>query len=193
MRRALIIVLASLFVLPADAFELAGRKQIALETKDGKTVEIGTVTFAPKDGKTGFTLDIDTGKFKTFFLSMRDFKCLEGPELECFVPYPYKTPATVTKDDLAWLAHSLLFFYKSLTSYGAPLGNGLYYDLKTTDRGIEGLPEAIDLNAIASPPEDPTAPPYDAASRDKIEDGARWISKLTITDAPTNEPKTRPE
>lgn len=183
-RLSCLIPLAVLLAQPGHAFELSGKKQLSLVTKDGKTLAIGTVTFAPpKDGKTGFTVDVDTGKFKTFFLSMRDFKCLEGVELQCYVPYPYPTPGTVTKDDLSWLAHNLLFFWKTPTAYGAPLGNGLYYDLKVTDHGIEGTPQAIDLDAIASPPAKKDVPPYDKDARTTVEGNERWISKLTITDA----------
>ena len=188
MRKILAVVIACaapVSAWAASAFELVGTKQITLTTRDGVVLPIGTVTFTPKDGATTFAVHIETAKFQDFFLSMREFKCLAGPELECYVPYPYKTPGTVSATDLGWLSHSLLFFFKNPADYGAKLTNGLIYDLKLTDHGIEGLPQAVDLNAIASPPADLAVPPYDKDARSDIADGTRWISKLSITDAPT--------
>ena len=90
----------------------------------------------------------------------------------------------MTAQNLDWLAESLLFFYKNPVDYGAKLTNGLYYDLKMTPDGIVGHPQAIDLNAIAAPPDKLDVPPYDAESRSDIEDNARWITSLTISDPP---------
>jgi hypothetical protein len=38
--------------------------------------------------------------------------------------------------------------------YGAAMENGIFYDLKETDTGLVGTPQAIDLNKIAAPPAD---------------------------------------
>lgn len=165
---------------PAAAFELVGTKEVALLTADGETIPIGRVTFAPKDGRTGFRLDLDVSRFKDFFLSMREFKCLEGKEIQCWVPYPYANPKTVSVDDLGWLETSLIFMYKTPAQFGATLANGLYYELTATPDGLMGSPRSVDLNQIAAPPDDPSKPPFSPADRIEIESGARWISRLTI-------------
>lgn len=128
-----------------------------------------------------YTLKLEPGRFKDFFLSMREFKCIDTPaEIHCHAPYPYANPGTVTATDFTWLEHALLFFYKTPDEFGAKLWNGLYYRLQITDDGLVGTPQAIDLNQIAAPPEDPTVPPFDALSRSDIEPGARAFVKLVI-------------
>jgi hypothetical protein len=96
------------------------------------------------------------------------------------VPYPYAQPGTVSTTDLAWLEHSLLFMFKTPTEFGAKLWNGIYFQLKLTERGLEGTPQAVDLNRISAPPDQPGVPPYRAALRDDIAPGARFFNRLTI-------------
>lgn len=165
---------------PAEAWEMAGTKRVELRTRDGAIIPIGTVTFTPGPDATRFALDLDRAKFKDFFLSMREFKCIEGPEVACHVPYPYPNPHTVTPGDLTWLEHDLIFFYKTPTDYGAKLSNGLYYALRRTDDGLVGTPQAIDLNDIAAPPQDPASAPFDPSARTEIPPGARWIEALIV-------------
>lgn len=160
--------------------ELAGTKRVELRTRDGATIPIGTVTFTPGPDTTRFALYLDRAKFKDFFLSMREFKCIEGPEVQCYVPYPYANPGLVTGGDLTWLEHALLFMFKTPADYGAKLSNGLYYALRPTDEGLVGTPQAIDLNDIAAPPQDAAIPPFDAATRTEILPDTRWIEALVI-------------
>jgi hypothetical protein len=179
-----VIALSSLtFAAPgsASAWEMTGTRAVTLHTRDGQAIPIGTVTFSPQGERTAFALQLDEKSFKDFFLSMKEFKCVEGSEeIQCHVPYPYANPATVTKDDLSWLEHALLFLYKTPADFGARLWNGLYYRMAITDEGIVGTPEAIDLNLIAAPPADATVAPYVPAERTEIAPGSRWIDRLTI-------------
>jgi len=96
------------------------------------------------------------------------------------VPYPYAQPRTVTSKDLAWLEHDLLFLYKLPNEFGAKLWNGLYFRFETTEQGLLGRPQAIDLNRISAPPERLDVPPFRPALRDDIAPGTRWIESLTI-------------
>jgi hypothetical protein len=99
---------------------------VALHTRDGQAIPIGSITFLPQGDRIGFSLQLAHDRFKDYFLSMKEFKCLDGgEEIQCHVPYPYANPATVTPDDLAWLEHALLFLYKLPTEFGARLWNGL--------------------------------------------------------------------
>ncbi len=166
---------------PVYAWDMLGEKEIALHTNDGKSISIGTVTFTTHEEKTVFSLHLDYAKFKDFFLSMKEFKCLEGPnEVQCHVPYPYPNPATVSRTDLRWLEHSLLFVYKLPKDFGMNLWNGIYYRLELTEQGIVGTPQAIDLNLIASPAVGPLRPPYGPMERNDMTPGSRWISTISI-------------
>lgn len=175
------IVCLTLLNLPAKAWEMTGSKTILLHGRDGQAVPVGTVNFEPKGDKITFSVKMDPALLKNYFLSMREFKCIEGAgEILCHVPYPYASPATVSASDFAWLEHSLLFLFNRPKDFGAKLWNGLYYRLKLTDQGLVGLPEAIDLNQISTPHADLSVPPYGPDERSEIAPDTRWFNKLTI-------------
>lgn len=164
------------------AWEMQGLKTIAAHTRDGERIVLGSVRFAPRaDGSVAFALTMDHARFTDYFLSMKEFKCLAGRgEIVCHVPYPHAQPGVVGATDLAWLEHNLLFLYQLPTEFGAKLWNGLYFRLERTASGLIGRPQAIDLNHIGAPPDDPGVPPYAPALRDDIAPGARWIESLSI-------------
>ena len=170
----------------AQAWGLAGPHAVLLHGRDGPPLRLGTVTFTPQaDGRSRFVLVMDNERFKDFFLSMKEFKCVEGgAEVFCHVPYPYPQPGTIntsaTPPDLAWLEHALLFMFKTPADFGAKLWNGVYFQLRLTDTGLVGSPQAVDLNRISAPPEQPGIPPFRPALRDDIAPGARWFGCLTI-------------
>ncbi|MBB5758653.1 hypothetical protein HNR00_003376 [Methylorubrum rhodinum] len=49
----------------------------------------------------GFRLDLDREAFADFFLSMREFKCVEGSEVQRHVPHPYPDSRSVTRSNRA--------------------------------------------------------------------------------------------
>lgn len=166
---------------PVLAWQLAGTHAIRLHPRAGDPVVIGTVDIRPAGERHAFTLHLDHARFTDHFLSMREFKCLEGRgEIQCHVPYPYRHPGTVTENELSWLEHSLLFLFKSPGEFGARLWNGIYYKLQVTPDGLVGLPQAVDLNQIGAPPDDLDTPPFAPGERSEIPPGARWFGKLTI-------------
>ena len=181
-------MLASLlfFSGPLVAAEAAldGTKDIVLHTRDGKAIVIGTATFTPKGEESLFTLNFDDKKFVQYFLSMREFKCVEGEEILCHVPYPYASPHTVSAKNLSWLEHALLFIYKRPQDYGAHMANGLIYSLKITKDGLVGTPQSIDLDEIAIPPDDLSLAYFSPDHRYDLQPGARWIESLTIENHP---------
>ena len=171
----------ALIALPATAWEMSGLKTLYLQGRDGQKTPVGTVTFTPQGDKTGFTVKMNPAQLKDFFLSMREFKCLEGTgEIQCHVPYPYPNPATISGTDMVWLEHSLLFLFKQPKDFGAKWWNGIFYRLHLTHQGLVGTPEAIDLNQISAPHADLTRPPYGPAQRSAMEPEARWFNRLTI-------------
>ena len=174
---------AAVLAMPgfASAWEMNGTKTLTAHTRDGEGIKIGTVTFQPRGERTHFSLELDHRSFKDFFLSMREFKCLEGQEeIQCHVPYPYPNPATISPKDFAWLEHALLFLYKVPSDFGAKLWNGLYYRMTLTEKGLIGIPEAVDLNLISAPPANADIAPFRAADRTEIAPGSRWISQISI-------------
>ncbi|ACB34069.1 conserved hypothetical protein [Leptothrix cholodnii SP-6] len=168
--------------LLASAWELQGVKSLTVRPRDQAPIRIGSVTFEPRgDGRVAFRIELDHAQFTDHFLSMKEFKCLDGRvEIACHVPYPYAQPGTVAADDLAWLEHSLLFLYKLPTDFGAKLWNGLYFRFERSAQGLVGRPQAVDLNLISAPPAQLNIPPYRPALRDDIAPGARWIESVTI-------------
>jgi hypothetical protein len=162
---------------------LDGSRTITLHARDGSSVPIGKVHFSPAaGGRSAFRIERDAKAFTDHFLSMREFKCVEGRgEILCHVPYPYPQPGLVSAGDLAWLEHSLMFMYKLPGDFGAKLWNGVYFRLQPAPGGgWVGTPQAVDLNFIGAPPARPEVPPYGAARRDDIRPGTRWFERLTI-------------
>lgn len=184
LRRSLVpalgAVLLSLSGL-AQAWDMSGTRTVYLHPREGEAIPIGQVSFSPEGDRQRFTLKMDHGRFGDFFLSMREFKCIEGGgETTCHVPYPYPMPATVTPGDLRWLEHALLFLWNQPRDYGAKLHKGLYYKMQITPEGIVGLPQAVDMAVIGAPPANLQVPPFGEAERSEMAPGTRWFGKLTI-------------
>lgn len=165
----------------AQAWDMNGEKTLRLHSRDGRATVVGSVVFTPAGERTAVKVRMDPERLQDFFLSMREFKCLEGQgEVLCHVPYPYPNPATVTPADLRWLEHALLFMFKTPKDFGAKLWNGVYFRLQRSERGLVGTPQAVDLNQIGAPPSNPTLPPYGPAERSDFAPEARWFHQLSI-------------
>lgn len=169
------------YSLPLLAAEpLSGNKHIYLIDIKGNELMIGDVGFSTKADKTYYQMHLDHSVFKDYFLSMKEMKCLEGPELWCHLPYPYLTPREISQTDLSCLAHDLLFMYKKKADFGANFYNGIYYQLSLNDGVITGIAQAVDLNLLASAPDNQTPAPITEAELDDVEENLRWLPKLEI-------------
>lgn len=155
-----------------------GERRIYLISRSGEQIDIGSLRIT--DGGAGYSLHVDHSGFSDYFLSMKEMKCLEGPELYCHIPYPYDHPASLHSNDLAWLSHDLLFMFKSPKEFGANFWNGIYYKLEVVDGVIKGEAQAVDLNHLASPPDDLSVPPYGEYDRDELDLNARWLPFIEI-------------
>lgn len=170
----------------ASAFDFAGEKRLVAHTRDGGRVELGVVRFQPAtggkpDAARRFSVHWTPGVLTDYFLSMREFKCLgAAAEVSCHVPYPYAQPGTLTPTDLRWLEHSLLFLYKRPADHGAKLWNGLIFRFQVSGEALVGTPQAVDLNRISAPPEQPGEPPFGPGDRDDFAPGTRWLAELRI-------------
>jgi len=159
---------------------LSGEKRIILKGNKGEQLNIGSVTFVPKGKTVSYTITIDHTHFTDYFLSMKEMKCLEGPELWCHLPYPYEQPRTVSADNFSWLAHDLLFMYKKKGEFGANFWNGIYYQMKIENGRILGVAQAVDLNQLAAPPDDLSTPPFGEFERTDIEPQPRFLPFVEI-------------
>lgn len=162
----------------ADA--LSGKKHIFLLDSKGHELEIGTVVFYPESDQSRYELHMDHGLFRDYFLSMKEMKCLEGPELWCHLAYPYEQPHKISREDLSWLSHDLLFMFKKKEDFGANFWNGIYYHMRVENEQIIGLAQAVDLNLLASPPEVLDIPPINEGERDDIDRVKRWLPDIVI-------------
>lgn len=178
-RVAMTLLLLSLS-LTSFADALVGKKQISLVDKKGVEVVVGDITFYPQAEGSRYELHINHDKFKDYFLSMKEMKCLEGPELWCHLAYPYPQPHEVSNGDLSWLSHDLLFMFKKKEDFGANFWNGIYYHMQVDGDLIRGEAQAVDLNLLASPPDDLTVPPLGEPERDEIDHNKRWLPQLII-------------
>lgn len=179
---SLFLIASALLSLPAHAMALAGDHSLVAYTQDGHRTRIGTVSFAAAgQGLARVRVQMDHSVMLDHFLSMREFKCLPAAqEVTCHVPYPYAHPGTVSEQDLQWLDHQLLFFYKKPADFGAKLWNGIIFKWRLTSDGLEGLPQAVDLNLISAPPEKLDVPPYGPFERDDFPPDVRWVKRLRI-------------
>ena len=163
----------------ADTF-FQGTKQVNLIDNKGNKTSIGSIKFSGQDPKIKYTFHIDHSLFNDFFLSMKEMKCLEGPELWCHLAYPYNNPQEITSTDFRWLSHDLLFMYKKKTKFGANFDNGIYYDFKLESGRLIGTAKAMSLNLLAAPPEDKVNPPVGEYDIDDIMLSARWLPIIEI-------------
>lgn len=182
---ALVFAVGAMFAPAASrAFDFQGDKALIAVTRDQVRTRIGSVRFTPVPGSGGaaqFSVRIDPQVMRDHFLSMREFKCLPAAqEITCFVPYPYRQPGTASAAQLAWLEHSLLFFYKQPADFGAKLWNGMVFRFEVTPTALVGTPQAVDLNRIGVPPEPLDVPPYGTMDRDAFAPGVRWVQELRI-------------
>ena len=159
---------------------LDGHRALILADRSGTELEIGSVTFTTQPTGANYSLEIDHHKFQDYFLSMKEMKCLEGPELWCHLPYPYENPRVVTEESTDWLSHDLLFMFKKPDEFGANFWNGIYYKIWIEDDELVGLAQAVDLNLLASPPGDLSTPPIGIYDREDIDPNQRWLPKLII-------------
>ncbi len=150
--------------------------KVVLEDKQGNGIVVGMVE--KHDDKYEFIRDDD--KFKDFFLSMKEMKCLEGAEIFCHIHYPYPQEDVNNQNNLTWLSHELLFMYKRPDQFGARLRQGVYFKLEPHENGFKGIAYSIDLDDLASPPDDYSTPPIDTGELELLEVEERWLPFLKI-------------
>ena len=138
------------------AGEIKSTKTVTLQSPGGESIDIATINMTRESsGGFSYQLEIDDSKFGDYFLSMRPFKCFQGPiQMLCYLPYPYQKGQKITANDLKDLEYDLLFIHRKSTDYGIDPWNGVYYKLTLDqDNNLSGVMKEVDLDILASPPE----------------------------------------
>lgn len=152
-------------------------KQVFLEDAQGQKIAIASLNIAP-DGS--YRIDMNGAVFSDHFLSMRPFKCLEGPVKNwCHVPYPYEITRNLSRE-LTDLEYDLLFIWKDKTDYGINMWNGVYY--KLDDQGGEwtGVIREMDMDVLSVPPEAGELRPLRAKHLHEADPESHWLPRLVI-------------
>ncbi|SCA57998.1 conserved exported hypothetical protein [Candidatus Terasakiella magnetica] len=163
-----------------NAHAFSGQKTIYLEDKSHKKLAIATISFEKAQAGYDYKITYQEELFGDFFLSMRPFRCYETKDLYCRQPYPYELTKTITETDFRSLEHDLLFIARKANEYGIDPYNGRYYILQKTDHGLKGTVYGVDLNVIASPPEDNDMHPIKHDEIDEMEADSVQFPTLLI-------------
>ncbi len=160
------------------AAELSGSKAVTLHGNSGEKMIIGSVRFTPAGDNTKAEFTADPTLFGERFLAMRPFICLDG-EKHSYCHFPYKSPQRIRDNDLTDLEYQLMFLRKPRSAVNIDAVNGLYYELKKTDKGFEGVLREVDMTPIIVPEGDMTRP-IKRANLFVSDPSGHWLPRLTI-------------
>jgi hypothetical protein len=173
--RPLALVFAYILGLPTAA--LSEQRQVFLEAADGIRIFVAELSVAD-DGT--YSIDRTNGAYNDHFLSMRPFKCLEGPQKHwCHVPYPYEIQRDIS-DDLVDLEYDFLFLWKGSTEYGINMWNGVYYKLERTGKTLTGTLHEMDMDLLSAPPPPGELRPIKAQDIHESDPDSHWLPRLVI-------------
>lgn len=154
----------------------ADTRSVFLEDAEGAREQIATLQIAD-DGTYAVTM---TGAFDDFFLSMRPFKCLVGPDKNwCHVPYPYPLPRNIA-DDPTDLSYEFLFVWKNTNDYGINMWNGVYYNITETNGTYTGTLHEMDMDLLSAPPPANVIHPLRAQDIHASDPESHWLPTLII-------------
>lgn len=164
------------FVLLATQ-AVADTRSVYLEALDGTRIEIASVDVS-KSGD--YTVTMSEDPFADHFLSMRPFRCLEGPAKNwCHVPYPYEIARNVGAD-LTDLEYDFLFLWKNSNEYGINMWNGVYYKLADEDGRLVGTLHEMDMDVLSAPPEAGNLRPLQAKDLHESDPESHWLPRMVI-------------
>lgn len=170
-------IMGPLLAAPVAADEA---RHVYLEDQTGERIEIATLSIA-EDGT--YAVVMQDGAFGDHFLSMRPFKCLEGPEKNwCHVPYPYEINRNIA-EELTDLEYDFLFLWKGKTEYGINMWNGVYYQIegdKDGSGGLRGVLHEMDMDLLSAPPGTGVLRPLRAQDIHESDPESHWLPLLII-------------
>lgn len=179
MRHSVIGCLAfALFAFPVQAEVADGSYAVHLRTQAGEALPVARLSVSGG----AYALEWNENLFEDAFLSMRPFRCMEGPERTlCRVPYPYENRRQVTAEELTDLEYDLLFLWKRSGDYGINMWNGIYYDLSISDDGLRGDLQEMDMGLLAVPPAAGNLRPVQPQHLEPGDPDSHWLPELVIT------------
>lgn len=152
-------------------------RQVYLQDGDGGRTRIASLQV--NEDQT-YSVAMNAAVFNNHFLSMRPFKCLDGPEKTwCHVPYPYENRRDVS-GDLIDLEYDFLFVWKGKTDYGINMWNGVYYRIEESAQGLRGLLHEMDMDLLSAPPDAGVLRPLRAQDISESEPESHWLPVLVI-------------
>lgn len=157
---------------------------VFLSNEQGERYQIGELYLGAGAGERSFRFELKKENFGDYFLSMRPFRCLEREgRMLCYLPYPYSKPQTVSDEEMRPLEYDVLFIQRQKKDYGIDPWNGVYYKLRWEAGQLVGRAHAVDLNVLASPPDEGVVYPLDADDLHPLESEQLWLPKLEVEGA----------
>ncbi|MBQ0713410.1 MAG: hypothetical protein KBT53_10655 [Porticoccus sp.] len=180
---ALKYVVSTLMVLlmTTTAVNADMRYKVYLHSNTEHRTVIGELVLSALGKNQSYQFTLEDTAFTDHFLSMRPFKCLsEQGNMLCYLPYPYNNRRSISRDDLTDLEYDLLFIARTKKEYGIDPWNGRYFQLRWQGEVIIGELAEVDLNILASPPEEGDIYPIVDADLTLVEPGVGWLPYLSI-------------
>lgn len=170
-------LLACLSLLIGASATLADTRSVFLEDATGQRIKVAAVHI---DDAGTYRVTMNDAPFTDHFLSMRPFKCLEGPDKHwCHVPYPYEIRRNLAKDPTD-LEYDFLFVWKGSTDYGINMWNGVYYKLTENDGKWTGTLHEMDMDTLSAPPAAGELRPLSAKDLHESDPESHWLPYLVI-------------
>lgn len=164
-------------LLGSAAAAMAETRGVYLEDADGDRIQIATVEI----GNSGqYSIEMNGASFEDHFLSMRPFKCLEGPLKHwCHVPYPYEIARDVSQD-LTDLEYDFLFVWKDANEYGINMWNGVYYKLEEQQGRLVGTLHEMDMDVLSAPPDAGELRPLSSKHLHESDPDSHWLPHMVV-------------
>lgn len=179
--RRIFLLISMLCTFPVLADPLSGGKVISLSTPNGEQMAVGRIQFSADGDASKYEILWDEAPFTDHFLSMRPFRCIEGPDKNwCYVPYPYENRRRVTKGNLVDLEYDLLFIWKGATDYGINMWNGVYYKLEIDGEKIVGRLHEMNMDVLSAPPPAGELRPVESGDIHETEPESHWLPVVII-------------
>ncbi len=171
-----VIVLALVATL-VGSVATADTRIVYAEDGQGDRIAIATVDLTDAGP---YTINMNGDVFTDHFLSMRPFKCLEGPGKHwCHVPYPYDINRDISAD-LTDLEYDLMFVWKDATDYGINMWNGVYYRLSEHDGILTGELLEMDMDLLSAPPPKGELRPLRPQDLHESDPASHWLPRIVI-------------
>jgi len=169
--------LAMIALASAATSAMAETRSVFLEDASGARIEIAQLDVA-EDGT--YQVAMLEEPFADHFLSMRPFKCLDGPGKNwCHVPYPYEIERNIGLE-LTDLEYDFLFVWKDSSDYGINMWNGVYYKLTEIDGQLTGVLHEMDMDTLSAPPPAGELRPVSASDLHESDPDGHWLPRLVI-------------